>query len=107
MLHESHAKQPDKLWVTNLWDAETLDAQGKDGRKTYEVPYVIKQVSKSTYIMMMKMNWKGYGSKRLWPNLRYCPGIWLEGHLVKQEWKKERNKEKHERKKNREMEGET
>jgi hypothetical protein len=25
------------------------------------------------------MNWKGYGRKRLWPNLRYYPGICMEG----------------------------
>jgi hypothetical protein len=25
------------------------------------------------------MNWKGKGKKRLWPNLRYYPGIFLEG----------------------------
>jgi hypothetical protein len=25
------------------------------------------------------MNWKAYGRKRWWPNLRYFPGIFLEG----------------------------
>jgi hypothetical protein len=25
------------------------------------------------------MNWKGYGRKRSWPNLRQYPGIFLEG----------------------------
>jgi hypothetical protein len=25
------------------------------------------------------MNCKGYGRKRSWPFLRYCPGIYLEG----------------------------
>jgi hypothetical protein len=25
------------------------------------------------------MNWKGYGRKWSWPNLRYYPGIFLEG----------------------------
>jgi hypothetical protein len=25
------------------------------------------------------MNWKGCGRKRSWPNLRYYPGICLEG----------------------------
>jgi hypothetical protein len=25
------------------------------------------------------MNWKGCGRKQLWPNLRYYPGICLEG----------------------------
>jgi hypothetical protein len=25
------------------------------------------------------MNWKGYGRKRSWTNLRYYPGICLEG----------------------------
>jgi hypothetical protein len=25
------------------------------------------------------MNSKGYGKKRSWPNLRYCPGICLDG----------------------------
>jgi hypothetical protein len=25
------------------------------------------------------MNWKGYGRKQSWPNLRYYPGICLEG----------------------------
>jgi hypothetical protein len=25
------------------------------------------------------MNWKGYGRKRSWPNLRHHTGIWLEG----------------------------
>jgi hypothetical protein len=25
------------------------------------------------------MNWKGREGKRSWPNLRYYPGIWLEG----------------------------
>jgi hypothetical protein len=24
------------------------------------------------------MNWKGYGRKWLWPNLRYCPWICVE-----------------------------
>jgi hypothetical protein len=25
------------------------------------------------------MNWKGYERNRLWPNLRYYPGIYMEG----------------------------
>jgi hypothetical protein len=25
------------------------------------------------------MNREGYGRKRLWPNLKNCPGIFLEG----------------------------
>jgi hypothetical protein len=25
------------------------------------------------------MNWKGYGRKQSWPNLRYFPNIFLEG----------------------------
>jgi hypothetical protein len=25
------------------------------------------------------MNWKGFERKRSWPNLRYYPGIYLEG----------------------------
>jgi hypothetical protein len=25
------------------------------------------------------MNWKGYGKKRLWPNLSHCPVMFLEG----------------------------
>jgi hypothetical protein len=25
------------------------------------------------------MNWEGYGRKRSWPNLRYYPGIYLDG----------------------------
>jgi hypothetical protein len=25
------------------------------------------------------MNWKGYGTKQSWPNLRYYPNIFLEG----------------------------
>jgi hypothetical protein len=25
------------------------------------------------------MNWKGYGREWSWPNLRYYPGIFLEG----------------------------
>jgi hypothetical protein len=28
---------------------------------------------------MQKINWKGCGWKRSWPNLRYYPGICLEG----------------------------
>jgi hypothetical protein len=25
------------------------------------------------------MNWKGYGQKESWPNVRYNPSIYLEG----------------------------
>jgi hypothetical protein len=27
----------------------------------------------------MIINWKGYGRRESWPNLRYYPGILLEG----------------------------
>jgi hypothetical protein len=39
-------------------------------------------VSSSDYLASKdrtKMNWKGYGRKRWWLNLRYCPGICVKG----------------------------
>jgi hypothetical protein len=32
----------------------------------------------ASIIRAMMMNWRGCGNKRLWPNLRYCPGNRLE-----------------------------
>lgn len=30
-------------------------------------------------IIGWRVNWEGYGRKKLWHNVRYCPGICLEG----------------------------
>jgi hypothetical protein len=42
ILHKwTHEDKPNKLWLTNLWEAEISDAQG-DGRMTYEDSYMIR-----------------------------------------------------------------
>jgi hypothetical protein len=54
--------------------------------KTMQEKYVLKQIrvnmafqSFQCRIMGCVVNMNGCGRKWLWPNLKYCPGIFLKG----------------------------